>query len=228
MLSSYNYDPTWNFFHTYGFVDDSNPNKDEEIIFQPAEVTRDPHKVQLLREWYTINQHYLPRDILNINREDGASLELQKAAYIAICTEEEFNSDQTKYFLKGEISKVKPFEADLIQRINQHIINMICNRRDALQDYLSKPNYQTNEMTRALYRMQSEFLLEMYRDNRGGKGYWDVRTDIYDSMSEESDWDAEHEYMLSNYGLNPNIQFQTQRIIPTMSMEDLYIDECSL
>ena len=207
-------------------MDDTLPNPDEEIVFQAVEVTRDPKKLQMIKE------HFVPRDILFIKREDDgreavASLELQKAAYIAVCTEEELNSDQTKFFLDGEISKLKHFEPEFINKINSHIWGMICNRRDGLQDYLQKPDYQTNHMTRQLYVMQSEFLLDLYKSKIE---FWNFRTDIYDDSSELSYSDAD-DYQFEatsldfkTYGLNPHIQYQQQRIIPAVSMEHLYIE----
>ena len=53
-FASYNDDPTFNFFHTYGFVDESaGPNPDEEIIFQSCEVTNNPEKIQIIDERYS-------------------------------------------------------------------------------------------------------------------------------------------------------------------------------
>jgi len=215
---SYNDDPTFNFFHTYGFVDESaGPNPDEEIIFQSCEITNKPEKLQTIEEWY------LPRDILCVSREDGATLELQKAAYVAVTTDEEYNSDQTTFFLNGEISKLKGFEQDLIDRVNKKITDMICDRRDALEDKLLLPDYQTNEMTRTLYRIQSEFLLELYKSKTE---FWTVRTDIFEDVSDHwDDKDDEELDFMESYGMSSAIQFQTQRIIPAMSMETLYIDE---
>lgn len=158
-----------------------------------------------------------------MSREDGATLELQKAAYVAVTTDEEYNSDQTTFFLNGEISKLKGFEQDLIDRVNKKITDMICDRRDALEDKLLLPDYQTNEMTRTLYRIQSEFLLELYKSKTE---FWTVRTDIFEDVSDHwDDKDDEELDFMESYGMSSAIQFQTQRIIPAMSMETLYIDE---
>ena len=125
--------------------------------------------------------------------------------------------------MNGEISKFKAFEQDLIDRVNKKIMDMICDRRDALQDYLTLPDYQTNEMTKTLYRIQSEFLLELYTSKTE---FWTVRTDIFDDVSDHWDDKDEDDFnFMETYGMSSAVQFQTQRIIPAMSMEKLYIDE---
>lgn len=102
-------------------------------------------------------------------------------------------------------------------------MDMICDRRDALQDYLTLPDYQTNEMTKTLYRIQSEFLLELYTSKTE---FWTVRTDIFDDVSDHWDDKDEDDFnFMETYGMSSAVQFQTQRIIPAMSMEKLYIDE---
>ena len=127
------------------------------------------------------NLDTIMKQSLHILRELGATLELQKAAYIACCTDEELESEQTEYFLNGETSKVKSFAPDLIERIEEKIKSMICNRHDAMIDLLSRPDYQTHCMSRALYRIQGEFLQDIIKRKQQ---MWTVRTDIFDSDSE--------------------------------------------
>ena len=84
-------------------------------------------------------------------------------------------------------------------------------------------DYQTNEMTRTLYRIQSEFLLELYKSKTE---FWTVRTDIFEDVSDHwDDKDDEELAFMQHYGMSSAIQFQTQRIIPAMRMETLFIDE---
>ena len=78
-------------------------------------------------------------------------------------------------------------------------------------------------MTRTLYRIQSEFLLELYKSKTE---FWTVRTDIFEDVSDHwDDKDDEELAFMQHYGMSSAIQFQTQRIIPAMRMETLFIDE---
>ena len=119
------------------------------------------------------------------------------------------------------MSKLKEFDPCLVRRVNEHILTMVCDRMKGLHKHINLPQYQTNYMSRLLYKIQIEWLSEVYTNK---VEFWTVRTGILDQVSSDSDWDEDDKMFELTMGMNPNVCYQTQRIIPTVSMENLYID----